>query len=90
METRVKNSRIFKIKNNDFEYELEITEKGFTLWVLEDNEKRIMHWLIDASMLKETNIIDLAKRDRTWEIGLKEHKHPYFKRFRVEKCKSKS
>jgi hypothetical protein len=85
---------ILKIKNKDFEYELEITEKGFTLWVHEDKG---LHWLIDASTLKETNDF-LLTRGKTWEIGLKEvglkgkdrKYNKYVRRFKVVKRKSKN
>jgi hypothetical protein len=88
--TRVKNSRILKIKNKDFEYELEITKNGFTLWVFEANgDKRALHWLIDASTLKETNNIFLTRGNRIWKVSLKEEKYPYFRKFKVVKRKSK-
>jgi hypothetical protein len=76
---------IKKIKNGNFEYILKITKEGFALWVLKNKGEKAVHWLIDASTLKETNSFLLAKDLEFWGFNLKQTEFPYYRKFEIVK-----
>ena len=54
---------------------VEITEKGFTLWVTEkykDKDDKVQereHWLLDGSLIKEDGVIRIGNAD-VWEMQI--------------------
>lgn len=49
---------------------IEITEKGFVLWIKENSDKsKAEHWLIDASCLREDGKIRISGTKECYDFG---------------------